>query len=257
MTDFLALFRAILDICLHTGRSSGRRLAQPVMTAICLTCVYTAIHVSQEGGVLAGLRAAFLDNEASRSERKRIEEEAHLQGELHQFVTANRLIDQLLVTMLSRASGASRVQLTVIHNGVTGLTGTGLLRYDVANSAAAPGRAAGESVANRPLSDWNDFLPNLLAGQCSFHHVADLQAASSKARFEALGASALLVCPAGDVQGKIVGAIFVFWDQNDPVPDEQGLRAIMTDGQHLGGQIAAILDLRGPAPWSPETTERD
>ncbi|OIQ74482.1 hypothetical protein GALL_438680 [mine drainage metagenome] len=87
-----------------------------------------------------------------------------MQTELHQFAAANKLIDQLLETMLVRAGGASRVRLNVIHNGVTGLTGTGLLRYDVTNSVAAPGRLAGAAVTNQPLSDWSDFLPALLAG---------------------------------------------------------------------------------------------
>ena len=254
MIETLALFRMVLDLCIHLGRHSGRRLLQPMLTAICVTWIYAAIHVTQEGGIVPGLRAAFLDNEAARSERRRLEEQTMLQGELRQFVAANKLIDQLLSAMLSRAPGASRVQLNVIHNGVTGLTGTGLLRYDQANSVAAPGRSAGAPFANQPLSDWNDFLPTLLAGECSFHRVPDLRAASMRARFEALGAAAALVCPAGDVQGKIVGAIFIYWDINDPIPDAGTLHVLIGEGKHLGGQIAAILDLRGDLrglpPWS-------
>lgn len=245
MIDFLAAFRALLDICLMAGRLSGIRMLQPLLTAVCLTGVYTVIHITQEGGVRPGLRAAFFDNEATRSERRRMGEQVTLQSELRQFVTANKLIDQLLITLLTHSSGASRVQLNVIHNGVTGLTGTGLLRYDVANTVTAPGRAAGETMTNLPLTEWSDFLPALIGQQCSFHRVADLHVASSRARFEAMGATALLVCPAADVEGKIVGAIFFSWDANDPVPNAAALQAIMAEGVHLGGQIAAILDLRG------------
>ena len=249
MLEFLAVFRACLDIVLHLGRRSSRRLVQPILTAACLTGVYSAVHMTQEGGVLSGLRVAFLENETIRSERRRIEEQSILQAELRQFAAASRLIDQLLRALLVRASGASRVHFDVIHNGVTGLTGTGLLRYDLANSVAGPGRAAGEAVVNQPLSDWSSFLPVLLAGRCSFLHLAELRAPALQARYDAMGAAAMLVCPAADVQGRILGAIFVFWDTNDPIPDEAALHDLMADARHLGGQVAAILDLRGPPPW--------
>jgi hypothetical protein len=249
MIEILGLFRVLLELFVDLGRNSGRKLVQPMLTAACLTGTYTAIHVTQEGSVTAGVRAAFLENDTLRSERRRLEEQATLQTELRQFAAANKLIDQLLETMLARATGASRVRLNVIHNGVTGLTGTGLLRYDVTNSVAAPGRLAGAPATNQPLSDWSDFLPSLLASQCSFHRINEIHALSNRARFEALGATAIMVCPAADVQGKTVGAIFIFWDGNDPIPDGDDMRRLMSAGQHLGAQIAAVLDLQGPPPW--------
>ena len=254
MIEVLALFRVLLELFLDLGRSSGRKLVQPMLTAACLTGAYTAIHVTQEGSVTEGVRAAFFDNETARSERRRLEEQTTLQTELRQFAAANKLIDQLLESMLARATGASRVRLNVIHNGVTGLTGTGLLRYDVTNGVAVPGRLAGSAVTNQPLSEWSDFLPSLLAGQCAFHRVADLHAVSIRARFETFGANSMLVCPAADVQGKIVGAIFIFWDGNDPAPEGDDLRRLMAAGQHLGAQVAAVLDLQGPPPW-PSTPQ--
>src|ERR1700761_2189337 len=150
MIELLAVFRTVLELCTHLGRHSGRKLLQPMLTALCITAVYTGIRVSQEGAVLPGLRAAFWDNETSRTERRRSQELAILQGELRQFAAANKLIGQLLQSMLVSAPGASRVQLDVIHNGVTGLTGTGLLRYDLANSVAAPGRTVGNAFSNQP-----------------------------------------------------------------------------------------------------------
>ena len=253
MIEILAVFRACLELFLHLSRHSSRKLVQPLLTAACITGVYSAVHMTQEGGVLSGLRLAFLENDTTRSERRRIEAQSILQAELHQFAQASKLVDQLLRAMLIRAPGASRVHFDVIHNGVTGLTGIGLLRYDLANSVASPGRAVGEAVVNQPLSEWSPFLPALLAGRCSFLRVAELHAPALQARFEAMGAAAALVCPAADVQGRILGAIFVFWDTNDPIPSDAAVRDLMSDAQHLGGQVAAILDLRGPAPWSPPT----
>jgi hypothetical protein len=249
MIEVLALFRVLLELFADFGRSSGRKLVQPMLTAACLIGAYTAIHVTKEGSLTAGVRVAFLDSESTKSERRRSEEQTMLQTELRQFSAANKLIDQLLESMLTRAGGASRVRLNVIHNGVTGLTGTGLLRYDVTNSVASAGRLAGSAVSNQPLSDWSDFLPVLLSGQCSFHHIAGLHSVSLRARFDTFGATSVLVCPAADVQGKTVGAIFIFWDGNDPIPDGEDMRRLMAAGQHLGAQIAAVLDLQGPPPW--------
>jgi len=249
MFKLLTMFMALLGMFIEFGRTSGRKLIQPMLMAACLTGTYAVIHVSEEGSVAAGLRAAFLDSETDRLERRRIQEQALMQAELKQFSAASRLIDQLLETMLERAAGSSRVRLNVIHNGVTGLTGTGLLRYDVTNTATAPGRLAGPAVVNQPLSDWSDFLPSLIAGQCSFHRVAELHALALRARFESFGAANLLACPAGDVQGKTVGAVFVLWDGNDPVPAGAELKALTVSGQHIGAQIAAVLDLQGPPPW--------
>lgn len=149
---------------------------------------------------------------------------------------------------MSRA-GASRVRLSVIHNGVTGLTGTGLLRYDVTNSVAAPGRSTGNPVQNQPLSDWGEFLPDLLTGQCVMIRVSDLHSISLRARFEGFGATNVMICPAADVQGKAVGGVFTFWDGSDQVPQGQDLHDLMAAARHVGAQIAAVLDLRGPPPW--------
>jgi hypothetical protein len=213
--------------------------------------------VNREGSFLGGLRAAFLDNDTDRAERHRLEQEALMQAELRQFAAANKLIDQLLETMLQRAPGATRVRLAVIHNGVTGLTGTGLLRYDITNTATAAGRLPGQAAVNQPLSEWSDFLPVLLSGQCSFHRVIDLRALALRSRFESYGSTNVLVCPAADVQGKTVGAVFVSWDAADPLPIGADLRTAMMSELHLGAQIAAVLDLQGPPPWPPSVPAAD
>jgi hypothetical protein len=257
MIEFFAAVQAFLGVIIQLGRLSGRRLVQPVLTAVCLTGAYTAIHVGQEGSLADGVRSAFLENESSRLERHRHDDVTAMQMELRQFAAANKLINQILETTLSRASGASRVRLSVIHNGVTGVTGTGLLRYDVTNSVAAPGRSTGTAITNQPLSDWSDFLPTLLQGDCSFHRVDDLLSLPMRARNEAFGISSMLVCPAADVEGKTVGAIFVTWDGNDQPPEPQRLKELMAFSKHQGAQIAAILDLRAASPVyvPPNTSE--
>jgi len=251
MFDMSSWFQLVLEIILDVCRLSGRRLAQPLLTAVCLTGAYTAIHVTQEKSVYAGLRSAFFDSEADRQERRRIEDQATLQVELRQFVAANKLINQLLETVMVHAPGASRVSLGVIHNGVTGINGAGLLRYDDTNSVAAQGRLGIPVVTNQPLSDWGDVLPALMAGECAFHPTRDLQGTSLRTRFESYGVAKLLVCPASDVQGKMVGAIFVMWDAVDPPSATLDIKALMQTAKHQGAQIATALDLRGPASIIP------
>jgi hypothetical protein len=250
MLDIIALFRALLELIFDLGRVSGRKLLQPMLTAICLTGAYTAVHVGQEGSLGAGFRTASLDGESARLEHHRIEALATLQEELRQFVAANKLINQILESIMLRAPGAPRASLSVIHNGVTGMTGVGLLRYDDANSVAAAGRLAATVVSNQPLSDWSDFLPDLLAGDCTFRRTANCEACRC-ARLESYGVTSLLVCPAADVQGRTVGAIFFIWDAHDQSPDASQIQALLEAGQHQGSQIAAVLDLRGPSLLMP------
>jgi hypothetical protein len=248
MLDFLAIFAALLRIFIDFGRTTARTLVQPMLMAAVMIGIYAAINIMQEGSIALGLKAAFLESQTDRLVHNRIDEKALLQKELRQFAAATKLIDQLLQTMLQQGGG-SRARLAVIHNGVTGLTGTGLLRFDVTNSVSAKGREAGYAVINAPLADWSDFLPTLIAGHCSMFRVADLKSLPVRARLEQTGTSALMACPTADVQGKILGAAFVQWDENDPEPSGAELAALSTAEAHLSAQIAAVLDLQGPPPW--------
>jgi hypothetical protein len=252
MADLITLSRFLIELVRGLERSSRRRLAQPLLTVVLLVAAYASIHIGQEGSVSLGLRAAFLDNDASRLERSRMDRQILLQSELKHFAAANALIDQHLEYLLAHSRGASRVRMHVIHNGVTGLTGTGLLRYDVTNIVASPGRALGANVQNAPLADLGDFLPGMLAGQCTVHRTSDLHAGPMLVRLVSLGVSSVMACPSADVQGKLVGALLISWDGADAPPEGIEMRALMDIGHHVGDQIAAVLDLQGPPPWPSE-----
>jgi hypothetical protein len=131
---------------------------------------------------------------------------------------------------------------------VTGLTGTGLLRYDVTNSIAAPGRSTGDPVQNLPLADWSDFLPGLLTDQCVLSRVSDLKTITLRVQFEAFGAANVLACPAADIQGRALGALFLFWDAGDLVPKGDAMTNLMTLSHGIAGQIATVFALRETDP---------
>ena len=248
MPDFLGLLKALLDFANGLRAPIRAALVQPAATVGLLLLLYAGWHVQNEGSVVAGLRVAFLDTRASRAARDRDVEAAILRAELYQAAETDRLIEQLLTALLQQAGHAARVRLGVIHNGVSGITGIGLLRYDVTNAVAAPGHTAGSTMENQPLSEWSAILPALLAGRCQVNLVAQLPNLISRARLLAMGASAVLACPVADIHGTLLGGLFMVWDTGDAPPAGGELAALMEYAQRIGGQIAAALDLLVPTP---------
>jgi hypothetical protein len=157
------------------------------------------------------------------------------QPEVRHMIAKNRLIDQLLKTILGLSSGAARVRLTLIRNG------TEPLRYDVANSIALRGRWLGPARQNQPLSDWKGFLPALLTGQCVLHRIPEVRMAAPAFGFPSSRPSRALVCPVAGADGNLLGAIFTVWDGAAQPPEHTPLRSLMAAGKHVATQIAAVL----------------
>lgn len=248
MSDFLGTLKALLDFINSLGRPARSALLQPLATVMLLLALYAGWHIQDEGSLIRGLRVAFLDTRASRAERGRELEAAILRAELYEAAESDRLVNQLLTALLQRTPHAARVRLGVIHNGVSGITGIGLLRYDVTNAVAAPGHSAGEIMQNQPLSDWSELLPKLLTGHCDMAKLAQLSNPISRARLQSMGATAVLACPVSDIHGTLLGSLFVLWDVGDAPPEAAALHALKEYAQRIGGQIAAALDLRVPKP---------
>lgn len=220
-------------------------LLQPLVTVAMLLFLYAGWHVRDEGGIIAGLRVAFVDTRAYRTDHEHEREAAMLQTELHYAADTDKLVDESLAGLLGYAPLAARVRLGVVHNGVTGVTGVALLRYDITNAVAAPGKTVGALLLNQPLSDWNNFLPVLLAGRCYLGMVTDQPNPALRARFEGLGAGTFMACPVIDKLNRMLGATFVTWDVRDLPPTGDTLLAVMKHALGVGTQIAAALDLRG------------
>jgi hypothetical protein len=255
--DFIRLIRLVLEFLAQLRQPIQTLLIEPLVTVGLLLFLYAGWYVRDEGDVIQGLRDAFIDTRAYREERLRELQASILQSELRQSAEANRLVDQLLASLIQTASNAARVRLDVVHNGVTGITGMALLRYDVTNSVAAPGHSIGMLVNNEPLSDWSEFLPALLAGKCQLGLVDDSRSVGLRARLLALGSSAFLACPVIDVQGRLLGAVFVLWDGHDSPPMDDALRALMDRARNIGTQIASALDLRMPPAHSLSEQDGD
>lgn len=136
MLEILRLARTILGLLDNLGEPIRTTIVQPLLTVALLLCLYAGWHVRDEGSVSAGLRVAFVDTRAYRTQHLQQLEVTMLQNVLHQSAATDKLIEQLLTALLQRAPLAARVRLAMVHNGSVGLTGTALLRYDVINGVA-------------------------------------------------------------------------------------------------------------------------
>ncbi len=249
MLEILRIVRAALELLVNLGQPIRAVLIQALVTVTLLLFLYAGWHVRDEGSISAGLRVAFVDTRAYRAQQLRELESAILQSELRQTAETDKLINQLLTALLGRAPTAARVQLGVVHNGVTGVTGMTLLRFDITNAVAGPGHSVGTMVMNQSLSDWNELLPALLAGKCQMGTASDATNLPLRARFEALGAGAFMACPVIDIQGRMLGGVFLTWDVRDRPPAGEELQSLMEFARIICNQIASALDLRGHLLW--------
>lgn len=248
MLELVRVLRAVLLLVAGLGQPVRALLIQPLLTVAMLLALYAGWHIRDEGSVGFGLRVAFLDARAGRIAHRRELEGAMMQSDLVRAAEADRMIDQLLTTLLQRAPRAARVRLGVIHNGITGVTGMSLLRYDITNAVAAPGHAGGGLVQDQPLSELSELLPAMLAGQCQMRSVTEVQNLPARVRLEEMGAGFVMACPATDVRGKLLGGVFMLWDVNERPPAGEELKSLMEYARHVSTQIATILDLRVPLP---------
>jgi len=245
IVEALRLLNMLLSMLGNLREPLVNVVIQPVLTVAMLCSLYLGWHIRDEGSLAKGLRVAFVDTRANREAEQQQLVAALMQAELHQYATSGKLIDELLGVALLHSMGAARIRLGVVHNGITGVTGTSMLRYDVTNAVAAPGRAAGGTVVNEPLSTWSEFLPAMLAGRCQSTSMPEVHNFELQARMQLLGASSLLACPVTDVQGKLLGALFVNWDAGDQPPAGEQMQELMDFGQRIGAQIASVLSVRG------------
>ena len=160
-----------------------------------------------------------------------------LQAECRLSVAANKLICRLMKGVLVVSSGAARVRLGLVRGGPE------RFRYDATGGVARQSRSIGPVRLDQPLSDWGDFLPALLTGQCGLHRIPAVGAAAPVFGFPASRPSTVLVCPVGGSGGRLLGAVFIMWDGDARPPADAALSRLMAEGKRLGMQIGVVLEL--------------
>ena len=220
----------------------GRRyLLQPVITILMFLGLYLGWNVAQEGGFEAGFRAAFVDDRASRATRDAQIRTYLEQSNLRSAAHTNSVIETIMSRWLSQDGDAARVRLSIVHNGVYGITGLALMHFDVTNAVVAPGHAPGPMVQNAPLADWSQYLSTLLSGSCSYATLEQTTNSMERQRLMTMAASARLVCPVTDTYGRLLGGVFMTWDHGVSLPDSKMVAQLSDYGLQAGSQIAAVL----------------
>jgi hypothetical protein len=253
--EILELIKTLLQLAGVGGARLRAMLIQPVLTVLIIAVLFVGWHVLREANLRAGLHAALYDTEPGREVPPRTVELAIAQADLRQLARSDRLITQLLESLLRRAPTAARTALGVIHNGVTGLTGIKLMRFDLVHTVVAPGRLSGPKLMNEPLSEWEDRLPFLLQGQCYVAPIGQERNDITRARLEGMGAAFVLACPVTGVRGALLGSVALIWDNSDPPPTGEELRLLTRDAKAIGAQIASVLDLRASVALSPDAMD--
>jgi hypothetical protein len=205
--------------------------------------IFTGSYIIREESVTKGLMMAY--DRSWLSPASNPYSQLHSQEALQRGVQSDRIIASILTDILHESSDAARVRLALIHDGIATITGVDLLKFDVINSIAAPGRAPGDLLSNLSLTEWSpDLIPSLLAHNCEVTKVDNMQNAVRRNRLLSMNVAVELACPVIDVNDQVFGSVFVHWDNHDTVPNDGQLKALMQTVKEDGRRIGTALDLR-------------
>jgi hypothetical protein len=240
MGDWLTVFGLLLTFLSKVGGEARKALVQGVVYLALAAAAFCGSYMLQEGGVLPGFQAAY----RALTRQSEADLAGHYSASLKASAVADQTINKLLQTTLLAVPSAARVRIAIIHNGVTGLTGIGLLRFDITYAVGAPGRDAGELVENHSMTEWGDFMPKLLRGDCAMVDIGSVSNATMRARAQAMNMAAFLACPILDPEDRMLGALMVSWDTVDPVPNDPAVTVIAARLKFIAGNVGIALSLQ-------------
>lgn len=215
---------------------------QALVTCIMAMVIYFGWWAIQDNSVSQGFYDAFVQSKRGTAEQIREAQVALIQARLKQTAQSDILISQHMQALLAEIPGAFRIRLAIIHDGVTGVTGIDLMRFDITNAVVTPGHTTGPMLQNEPLNEWSKFLPSLIDGKCELG-LSENAAPMLRDRLNDLGVFATMVCPIIDVRNQLLGALFIHWDRSGIIPTDVVLKTIKAQAIDIGHQIAATLDL--------------
>ena len=219
--------------------------SQLVMSFVAVVIFWAGLNIVRERDLIRGLEVAFVDSRHQTIVREADTHSAVLQDELRRVSESNELIHKIMDAMMRSAPGADRARFSVFHNGISGLTGIGLLRYDVIVAVAGPGRSEGDLEQNRPLEEWSSYLPELIAGRCAWVDASSIRNTSARARMEDMGIKVFNVCPVVDSFSRVLGAVAVYWSRGDDPPPNQSVREeLSAQNLQAASRIAGAMELR-------------
>lgn len=246
---------------LNTHRNIARFVIrwsfQPVLTVVFLLGgIVLVSNFAREGSAFEELRIAFFGNTLDVLAKRTAAELAITQAQIGQDANANRVIDQLLTSALARAPTGARLRLAVIHNGIAGVTGMSMLRADITNAIARPGRATGDLSINLPMGSLATFSASMLDGSCWLSDTDKLSFNPGREHLERIGVKAFLACPVKDPNNLLLGEIAMHWDRGDPVPVGDEMAEVTKSLKTTADQLGAIISLRANPYAKPDDVVR-
>jgi len=143
------------------------------------------------------------------------------------------LINNKLDNLMSEIGNATRVRVEVIQTAIhTPGRALPLYRFTTKFIKVKPNKDPGPYATDLPLSEWNDFLPDLIDKQCVTQQASQLSPSSGKERFDALNIGSFIACPMIDSKGFLIGAVFVSWDKGLE-PDNRAITKIRDATSHI------------------------
>lgn len=135
---------------------------------------------------------------------------------LTRYNKSNIEINVRLKDLLSKIPSADRIRVGIIRPPLTtDNIGSGL-KFDMTHGVARPGHTIGELVTDLPISELNDFLPDLLVHKCSYKRFEELTSQGLINRSILLGLSSVLACGIFNPSSQMIGIILVSWERSLP-----------------------------------------
>jgi hypothetical protein len=151
------------------------------------------------------------------------------------------LVNSQLASLLDTLKNAARVRVELIQSAIhTPGRQLPLYRFSTRFIKSAPGVDPGPYVTDLPLSEWNDFLPDLIDKQCVTQRTDQLSPAAGKERFEVMQVGTFIACPMIDTRGFLVGALFVNWDKGQE-PDNKAATKVREAAAHITNYLERRL----------------
>jgi hypothetical protein len=242
--DLVTLLKDLIAMSRNPNSHLFRSLIDKFVTLAIFAAAFTGWSMHREGSISAGITAAW-ETRLGTDERQAGERALILQIELRNTASADRVIQSNLESLLGQLSPTpARVRIGLIHNGITGLTAIPMLKFDVTHAFASPGRVAGALIVAQPLSDWSDYLDEMVRGNCVVRRFSDIKNPASAARLAMLRIDLFVACPIKSLTGRVMGGLFVSWDRGDPIPNEEVVKMMIPTIFGTANQIASVLDIR-------------
>lgn len=159
---------------------------------------------------------------------------------LYSDLTRTKLVNNELTSLLETVPNVTQVRIGLIHQRRDPRDDLPEYLFDVAFVKTKANYTPALTVTNVPLTQWRDYLVDLVDNRCPFVEVQKMQDAGVKERLAKVKANSFLGCPLLDAHGYLIGAVFVLWTENAyPINIEQDKLTLRTVSKRIEKELAA------------------